>query len=750
MSRTWTARFITPDRHLDAAPLLRTEVRPEPGHGEVASATLHLSALGVVEALLAGSPVSDEVLTPGWSAYEWRLRYRSHDVTARLAGVERCVLGLRLGNGWYRGRLGWSGARALYGPELAAIAELEITYADGHVQVVGTDDGWRAGPSDVTADDLYDGQTIDARRRDPSWLEPGAEPAGWTGVRVLAEDTAALTPYLGPPVRRQQVLPAQQFWTSPSGRTLVDFGQNLVGWVRFSVQGPAGQLVTIGHAEVLEDGELGVRPLRTAQATDRFVLSGGQDDFEPTFTFHGFRYVEVDGWPGELAASDLEAVVVHSDLDRTGTFECSQPLLNRLHRNVVWGLRGNFLDVPTDCPQRDERLGWTGDLAVFAPTAAYLYDVKAFLDDWMADLAVEQSAADGRVPFVIPDVLKYLEQPAQFQPVESTAVWADVAVWLPWALYQAYGDREVLARQLPAVLAHVRHVEGLLSDNDLWDSGFQFGDWLDPDAPPDDPAAAKADRGVVATASFYRSVALAAELAAAVGAEAEVEELSGLAERVRAAFQRHYVSRGGLVRSDCQTVYALAIRFGLLDADQLPVAGDRLAELVQQAEFRIATGFAGTPYVLDALTDTGHLDLAYRMLLQQANPGWLYPITMGATTIWERWDSMLPDGSINPGEMTSFNHYAFGAVADWLHRVVAGIAPLEPGYRRVLVAPRPGGGLSSAGGSLRTPHGLVSSVWTLADDGRLEVEVAIPDGVSALVRLPGRDDVELSAGSHRL
>lgn len=752
MSVEWKASIVTPDRELGSAPLLRTLFTVDGGHGAIVRATLHASARGVFEAVLGGHPVSDDVLSPGWSAYEWRLRYRTYDVTALLAdGPATQVLGLRLGNGWHRGRLGWLDGRALYGPDLGGIAQLEIEFADGHVQVVATEDTWRAGPSEVLADDLYDGQTIDARQRDDSWLAPGAEPSGWTGVRVLDDDLSTLTPYVGPPVRRQETVAATAVWTSPAGRTLVDFGQNLVGWVRCTVRGERGATIAVRYAEVLENDELGTRPLRSAKATDTFVLSGGTDTFEPTFTFHGFRYVEVDGWPGMLSPADLQAVVVHSDLDRIGTFTCSDPRVNRLHENVVWSMRGNFLDVPTDCPQRDERLGWTGDLAVFAPTAAYLYDVRGFLDDWAADVAAEQTAAGGRVPFVVPDVLKYGGPPRDFPPVESAAVWSDVAAWMPWALWQAYGDREVLARHVPMMLAHVRHVATLLPDKGVWEGSFQFGDWLDPDAPPDHPAAAKADPAVVATAAFFRSVRMTADATALVGRDADAQEMTELAGRLRTAFNEHYVEADGSVRSDCQTVYALAICFGLLDDDAQAVAGRRLAELVEDADLRIATGFAGTPYVLDALTSTGRVDLAYRMLLQPENPGWIYPITMGATSIWERWDAMLPDGSINPGQMTSFNHYALGAVADWLHRVVAGIAPLEPGYAKVLVAPVPGPGITSAGGSLRTPHGTVHTAWSVdPEQAQLTVEVTIPDGVTALLRLPGTEPRELGPGNHRV
>jgi alpha-L-rhamnosidase len=748
MTHHWTADLIAPNEDLDGAPLLRKEFSLDPGHGDVTSATLHVTAHGIVEPTLNGAPVSEDVLTPGWSSYEWRLRYATYDVAGLLA--ETSVLGLALGNGWFRGRLGWSGKGAFYGSELAALAELHVEFADGHHQVVGTDASWQAGPSSTTANDLYDGQTIDARLGSAHWTQSGADLTGWSGVHPIEHDASHLEPYSGPPVRRQETLRPVKVWTSPSGATLIDFGQNLVGWLRFTVQGQAGTEITVRHAEVLEHDELGTRPLRSAKATDRFILSGGVDTFEPTKTFHGFRYAEVSGWPGELTEDSLEAVVVHSELRRTGTFECSDELLNQLHRNVVWGLKGNFLDVPTDCPQRDERLGWTGDIAAFSPTAAYLYDVSGFLDNWLADVDLEQRHADGMVPFVVPDVLKYMEHPPEFPDPDSTAIWSDAAVWVPWTLWQAYADKDALARQYPAMTAHARRVEGLLSDTDLWDTGFQFGDWLDPQAPPDDPIKAKADNGVVATACYYRTLRHVAEAAQILGNPDDAGYFSALAERVRGAFQKHYVSEGGRVLSDCATVYALAIEFGLLDGEDRQGAGDRLAELARDNGFRISTGFAGTPFVTDALTHTGHLDEAYRLLLERECPSWLYPVTMGATTVWERWDSMLPDGTINPGEMTSFNHYALGAVADWMHRTIAGIAPAAPGYAKVLIAPQPGGGLTWAKAALETPHGTVATDWSIDEAGELSLTVEVPLDVTAMVRFPGVPDQEVGAGVHRL
>ncbi|MEV4989204.1 glycoside hydrolase family 78 protein [Pseudarthrobacter sp. LMD1-1-1.1] len=747
MTSTWHAAMITPEQDFDGAPRLRKAFRLDEGHGGVVKATLRATALGVYEAFINGTPVGDDVLSPGWSSYEWRVRYRTYDVTA-LVGPST-VIGIELGNGWYRGRLAWHGLSNLYGSELGFVGQLDIEFADGHVQSVASDTSWQAGPSATTFNDLYDGQTIDARRAQPGWAEPGFAPGtDWTGVRELEFDAGRLAEPVGPPVVRAGVVRPVEILASPAGKTLVDFGQNLVGWLRFSLQGEAGHVITVRHAEVLEKGELGVRPLRSAKAEDMFILSGGKDLFEPTKTFHGFRYAEVTGWPGTLTGDDLEAVVVHSDLERTGTFECSNDLVNQLHRNIVWGLRGNFLDLPTDCPQRDERLGWTGDIAVFAPTAAYLYDVKGFLQDWLLDLAVEQQAQDGLVPIVVPDVLKYCPQPPEFPSPESSALWSEASVWVPWALWEAYGDLGVLRNQYESMAAHTRRVEGLLSPSGLWDSGFQFGDWLDPDAAPDQPWAAKADTAVVATACMYRTARLTAQAAGLLGKHDDEAHFNALADRVRNAFAEHYVAPGGTIRSDCTTVYALAIAFDILATPELrEFAGNRLAELVRDNGYRVSTGFAGTPFITHALTDTGHVDEAYRLLLEEGCPSWLYPVTMGATTVWERWDSMLPDGTINPGQMTSFNHYALGAVADWMHKAIGGIRPLEPGYARVLIQPRPGEGISWARTSLKTPHGEVRVAWT-SGDGEFRLEATVPAGVAADVVLPDGARHTVEGGEH--
>lgn len=731
--RDWVAHFVSPRAlgTLDApAPVLRGVVTVP---GETVRARLYITAHGVYVARLNGHRVGDHVLAPGWTSYHHRLRYQAYDVTSLVRPGEN-VLTVLLGNGWFRGRLGFAGDRARYGDRLALLAQLEVTTADGARHVLASDGRWTAGESNVLADDLYDGQHTDLRHP----AEPVATPAPVDVVDGGLDRLAAPT---GPPVRVTEVVAATTVWLSPSGRTLVDFGQNVVGWVRLRVRGHrVGAEVVVRHAEVLDGGELGVGPLRTAKATDAYVLAGPEDAvLEPSLTFHGFRYAEVTGIP-DLAPGDIEAVVVGSDMTRTGWFASSHPLLDRFHENVVWSMRGNFVDVPTDCPQRDERLGWTGDLQVFVPTASFLYDCAGLLSSWLADLAADQHK-DGSVPFVVPDVLR--------TPGPAAAAWGDAATIVPWVLYRRTGDTALLARQLPSMRAWVDRITELAYDNHLWSGGFQFGDWLDPTAPPESPFDAKADPDIIATAHFARSAGIVAEAAAVLGDRDAADHYAELAARVRAAFAREYVTGGGRVVSDAQTAYALALEWALLPDDRQRVrAGRRLADLVRASAFRIGTGFIGTALIADALTNVGEVEVGYRLLLQTAVPSWLYPVTMGATTVWERWDSLLPDGSINPGEMTSFNHYALGAVADWLHRRVAGLAAAAPGFREIEVRPLPGPGLSTASARHLTPYGEAAVSWERTN-GRFRLCVLVPVGATATVHLPdGSQPVRVGHGRH--
>ena len=715
-------------------------------HGEVVRARLRSSAHGLYTVTVDGAPIDDALLEPGWQSYHHRLRYRTHDLT-RCAREGRLTIGALLADGWYRGRLGFPliAREEVYGSRLGFLAQLELDFSDGRREVHGTDGSWewRSGP--VRTAGLYDGETWDARL-DVDWTSAD----GWRPVTVHEAPSARLVAPSAPPVRATETLAARRIWTSPAGRTLVDFGQNLVGWVRVRVDGPAGTRIGLRHAEVLEDGELGTRPLRTASAEDSLVLDGrGATTWEPRFTYHGFRYVEVTGWPGEGPdAEALEAVVVHSDMTRTGWFSCSDPLLNRLHENVVWAMRGNFVDIPTDCPQRDERLGWTGDIAVFAPTATYLYDCAGLLGSWLEDVSAEQKE-DGTVPYFVPE----LPVPDDVRHLPGldprpAAVWGDAAVIVPMALYEATADAGLLERQYPSMCAWVEQVQRLAGAERVWDTGFQFGDWLDPSAPADDPAAGRTDPAFVATAYFARSARLLAEAAEVLGRHEDARRWAALADEVVRALRRRFLGdRSGLLLHPSQTAYALALHFDLLPSRLRARAGAELVRLVRADDHRIGTGFVGTPVVLHALSAVGAHDDAYSLLRQTEAPSWLYAVRMGATTIWERWDSMLPDGSIHPGEMTSFNHYAFGAVADWMHQNIGGLRRTAPGWSEFVVAPRPHEDITEGATAHLSPHGRIAVSWRAAD-GVLTVEVQVPVGTRALLDLPGAAPEHVGAGTH--
>ena len=731
----WIARFVSPRGigGLDQpAPVVSTDFDVPEG---AVSARLYSTAHGIYVAALNGRRLSEDQFAPGWTAYDQRLRYQVYDVTALIAPGRNRLTAL-LGNGWYRGRLGYLGDRGIYGDRLAFLAQLEITTASGEVVTVATDSQWRSAESGILADDFYNGQTTDLRHPFPD--------DATHEVDVIDTDKSLLVAAEGPPVREIQVISAQRVWRSPAGRTLVDFGQNAVGRVRLRVrESTEGHEIVIRHAEVLENDELGTRPLRAAASTDRFILDGRTEEvLEPQFTFHGFRYAEVTG-VDDLRTGDIDLVVLGSALRRTGWFTSSDADLNQLHENVVWGMRGNFLDVPTDCPQRDERLGWTGDIQIFTPTASFLYDVGGFLSSWLADLSAEQ-LPDGTIPHIIPDIFK--------SDVSSwpAAAWGDAATVVPWVLYERTGDRGILERQFDSARRWVDAERERAGSDLIWRGDRQFGDWLDPTAPPDDPFRAKADPDVVASAHFVRSADIVARTAAVLGRAREEAHYADLAARARDAFIRAFVAPDGTVHSDSQTAYAMVILWDLLpDKTAKDAAGKRLAQLVRDSDWRISTGFVGTPLVCDALDITGHVEDAHRLLFQSELPSWLYSVRMGATTIWERWDSMLPDGTINPGEMTSFNHYALGAIADWMHRSVAGLAAGAPGYREISVRPRPPAQLDFAEARHDTPYGEAAVRWQRTPAG-IELSVTVPVGATAVIEPPGTHEVHrVGAGIHR-
>jgi len=589
--------------------------------------------------------------------------------------------------------------------------------------------------------DIYNGEVYDARLEIENWSKAGFDARGWAGVTVMNHSKDILVAPAGPAVRRIEEIKPVRVFETPAGQTVVDMGQNMVGWVRFKVSGPAGTRVKLQHAEVLDAaGNLYIDNLRDAKQTDEYILKGdGEEVFEPHFTFHGFRYVAIEGWPGELSLDDFRGVVIHSDIEPTGTFECSDSMINQLQHNINWGLKGNFLDVPTDCPQRDERLGWTGDAQVFARTACFNADVAGFYTKWLADLAADQQAS-GAVPHVIPNVLSL----GKAEGESASAGWADAATVVPWTVYLCYGDRRILEQQYESMKAWVDYMAGRAGETCLWKNDSSFGDWLAFSTDRSDYPGATTDKDLVCQAYFARSTDLLQRTAKILGKTADAEKYADLLEKIKKAFREEFVTPNGRLASNTQTAYSLALAFDLVPCGLKETPAKRLAEDVNEFK-HITTGFLGTPLICHILTDHGYLEYAYDLLNRKEYPSWLYPIDKGATTIWERWDGIKPDGTFQDKGMNSFNHYAYGAIGEWLYRVVAGIEIDEqnPGYKHIIIQPHPGGELTYAKARLDSMYGPIESGWNVAGE-TVNVNVKVPANTSATVRLPDAkvDDVQ--------
>ena len=729
----WTARWIGPppttsDSLPSPSPLLRRSFQVAE---RVRSARLYVTSLGLYEAYLNGQRVGDQLFTPGWTSYRRRLQYQTYDVT-QLVRPGANVVGAMLGDGWYRGQLGFFGQRNLYGRRLALRAQLEIRYESGRTERIVSDTGWKTTTGPVLTSDIYGGETYDARRELGGWASAPFDDHGWAPVALVDPPPAALVAALSPPVRRVRELRPVSIRRAPSGEMLFDLGQNFTGWARLTVTGPAGTAITMRFGEVLDKGgNLYTANLRAAAQTDRYTLSGkSREVYEPHFTFHGFRYVAVAGLPSQPDSTTITGIAVSSDLPQTGSLVTSDSLLNHLQRNIVWGQRSNFLDVPTDCPQRDERLGWTGDAQVFARTAAYNMDVSGFFAKWLGDVAADQDPS-GSVPWVIPNPLG-----GDSVRFAGTAGWSDVAVIIPWTMYLTYGDRRLLERQYPSMRAWVDYARRRAGPDLIWRPGWQFGDWLALHS--DDPSYPGATTGtdLIATAFLAHSTDLVSRTAAVLGRRDEAVSYHARFQAMRDAFNREFVSTTGRVGENTQTAYALAIAFDLLPDSLIAAAAGRLARDVEARDHHLTTGFLGTPYLLHVLGATGHIGAAFALLTQRTYPSWLYPITRGATTMWERWDGIRPDSSFEDPGMNSFNHYAFGAVGDWMYQNIGGIDldAAAPGYRHARIAPRPGAGLTSASASIETGYGKLSTAWKL-EGQRFVLDVTVPANTSAEITM---------------
>ena len=711
----WHANWIRPAKSYGSVcPAFRkTFFCPE----NVVSAALRITAMGVYEASLNGSRVGDFILAPGWTVYQKRLQVQQYELRIR-PGQEN-ELTVLVGKGWYRGRLaGWlPGQNSSAALPAALTAELTLRYPDGHTDTICTDASWQTAESAVRFSELYDGETYDA----------AFEPSVWTPAALYDGPTDTLIEQQGEPVREQERIAPARIFKTPAGEIVVDFGQNLTGYVEITLDGVKGEAVELSHAEVLDkNGNFYTENYRSAKAKYLYFCKDGAQRYKPKLTFYGFRYIRVDRFPcgAEHAAQEnFMAIAVHSDMKRTGYLSCSDPLLNKLFENVIWGQKSNFLDVPTDCPQRDERLGWTGDAQVFIRTACLNFDAERFFTKWLADLAADQRE-DGAVGHVIPNVLHQ----------SGSAAWDDAATICPWAVYLAYGDPNILRTQFESMKKWVDYITAHTTTKDLWTGGTHYGDWLGLDAPSGSYKGSSRE-DLIASAFYAHSTALVIKAGRVLGQDVSAYE--ALYERIVRAFRQAYPVY------QTQTECTLAVYFAL--AEDTQKAADQLAQMIRSCGTKLQTGFVGTPYLLHALSAHGYTELAYDLLLRREYPSWLYPVTKGATTIWEHWDGQMENGDFWSSDMNSFNHYAYGAVADWVYTVAAGTQTIEekPGYAAVCIAPQPDKRLDWLEASVETRHGLVRSRWEKQRDmWRYEIETPVEaevviDGRKTLCR-PGR------------
>uniref|UniRef100_UPI00403F812B family 78 glycoside hydrolase catalytic domain n=1 Tax=Paenibacillus sp. FSL R5-0519 TaxID=2921648 RepID=UPI00403F812B len=702
----------------------------------VTSARIYVTALGLYELHMNNTRVGEDYFTPGWTSYRKRLQYQTYDVTHLLQNGQN-ILGAYLGDGWYRGYLGWNKEREIFGSTSALLLELHMKYADGSEECIVSNGEWTTAPSAIRMSDIYMGETYDARM-ESDWSD--SFEVNWSPVNILEHPKDIIVAQENVPVTQVEQIQPIAFLTTPQGDRVIDMGQNMVGWVRFSIQGEIGQTVELHHAEILDhEGNFYTDNLRAAKQCIRYTCKGDEvETFEPHFTFQGFRYVKLVGFSEHIHLDTFTGIVLHSNMEQTGQFSCSSPLVNQLHHNILWGQKGNFLDVPTDCPQRDERLGWTGDAQMFVRTSSYLMNTAPFFTKWLRDLEADQGE-DGGIPFFVPD-LRSSTSEGWGDTSHSSAAWGDAAVICPWTIYEMYGDARLLAEQYESMKRWIEYIHGQGDNPYLWNTGFHFGDWLGLDSKPDSYVGAT-DTDYVATAFYAYSVSLTQKAAEVLGKTDDADYYKMLHTNIVLAFNKEFVTPAGKIAVPTQTAHVLALQFDLLDGMARTRAVDQLAQLVKEAGNHLTTGFVGTPYLNPVLSDAGLHDLAYTILFQEDYPSWLYQVTQGATTVWEHWDGIKEDGSLWSADMNSFNHYAYGAIGEWLYRYVAGIKSDEhqPGFRMVHIEPQPGPGLDWVEASLETMYGQVASSWHRLAEGEMEIRVHIPVNTRGTVRLPGAD-----------
>ncbi|MCF0142505.1 MAG: family 78 glycoside hydrolase catalytic domain [Parasporobacterium sp.] len=726
MSEPWAAKWVGLAAEDSYHPVFKKNIALK---GNVSRARLYITAVGVYEAFINGTKIGEDCLAPFFNDYNCAIQVETYDVTELLAAES--LFTVMTGNGWYKGRLGYNGDVSIYGDKFGCLAELHIEYADGSSEIISTDESWTYEKSQITESDIYDGETIDRT------VEPGCEKP----VVLLPEmEKKTLTDRFSPAVKHMEELEVKEILHTPAGETVLDFGQNFSGIIKFHAAFPAGTEVLFEYGEVLQQDNFYRDNYRTAKAQIKYISNGTEEWAWPRFTFCGFRYVRVTGWPGEIKKEDFKGVAIYSEMDRTGYLETGNEKVNKLISNALWGLKSNFLDMPTDCPQRDERLGWTGDAQVFTPTASFFMDTRAFYRKFIWDMRNDQVLRGGAIANYLPNI---------FAEPGGSSVWGDAGVFIPWELYNIFGDEAALKDSYPMMkdwVEWIRREDRARGEKFVFDFHFTFGDWLAMDGPTEQSFKGNTDDAYVSTVYYYASTSRLASAAEILGYADEAAEYRTLAEHIKEALLNEYFTPSGRLAMDTQTGYVIALYFGVWREKDALIKG--LKERLKKDCYRIRCGFAGAPLICEVLAENGMEDLAFRLFLNEESPSWLHCVNLGATTIWERWNSLLDDGSISGTGMNSLNHYAYGSVIHYGVKYIAGMDIAEKGCKSVHFEPQFDGRLKNVSLCYRSAAGVYGFSWAVNPDGTITVKCAVPfDGEAELV-LPGCETEILSAGQY--
>lgn len=732
VEEVWSGKWITPNLNKEIHPILRKEFNLP---NNLMSARLYISGLGVYETKINNQRVSDEYLAPGCNSYDFWVQYQTYDITKNLKEGNNTI-DIMLGNGWYKGRFGFDGGyHELYGDKFIAIAEIIVTLENGEEIIIGTDETWKCTEAPVEFSGIYDGEVYNSKKE----IE-FRDNAKWETVSETSLNSDKFQARLSLPVKIKETRKVEKLIKTPKNEFILDFGQNVTGWVKFKVNKPSGETVSLCYSEIMQNDCFYKDNLRTAKAEFVYISNGEEREIQPHFTYFGFRYVKLEGFSEEeINLDDFTACVVYSDIDQVGEIETSNKNVNKLFLNALWGQKGNFLDVPTDCPQRDERMGWTGDAQIFSMTACYNMYSVAFYTKFMYDLHEEQKRLEGAVPFIVP-MIKPENDPG-FVTGRGAAAWSDAATVIPWVLYKQYGDISLLEEQFDIMKSWVDYMkrdDERTGNRRLWDVGFQFGDWLALDGKNPYSPKGGTDEGFIASSYYYYSTNLLIKAAKALKKDDIAKEYETLASEIKEAINKEYFTENGRCAINTQTALIVALYMDLVnDNIKERVAKDLEKKLLENG-VHLSTGFVGTPYFCNTLSENKLNEYAYTLLLNDDYPSWLYAVKLGATTIWERWNSVLQDGSIGDTGMNSLNHYAYGSIVEWMYSKMLGINPIEdaPGFKKFVLSPMPNGQLKYAKGSFNSPSGLIKSSWNIKDNGELEFEFNVPFNTEAIIKLP--------------